>query len=48
MNDSDSDPLILQVQTQKLPDHIQSTLARMMGVIASAFLLMSQRDTSTL
>lgn len=48
MNNSDSDPLILQVQTQKPPNHIQSTLARMMGVIASAFLLVSQGNTSTL
>lgn len=48
MNDPDSDPLILQVQAQKLADHIQSTLARMMGVIASTFLLVSQSNASTL
>lgn len=48
MHNPHRDTLLLQIQTQQFPNHIQRTLARMMSVVPSSLTLMPQRDTAAL
>ena len=43
-----SDALRLEIQTQKLPSHIQGRLRRMMAIISPTLTVMPQRDASAL
>ena len=48
MDNPHRNPLLLQIQTQQLPHHIQCALTRMMAIIAPSLALMPQRDTPAL